>query len=197
MGLTGGIGSGKSLAGEYFAQLGAQVIDADDLARNAIERGTSGFDEVVATFGDEVLKNGDIERKELAERVFGDNEKKKQLEAIVHPRVKIAFEAATSLLDEDDVLIYEVPLIVEAKVQDRFDYIITVEASVENRLQRLHQRGLTRTESQARISAQASSDQRRAIADYVLENDGTQEQLFAEIEHLWNEVIPTIGHRKS
>lgn len=197
MGLTGGIGSGKSLAGEYFAQLGAHVIDADDLARNAIERGTSGFDEVVATFGDEVLKNGDIDRKQLATRIFGDNEKKKQLEAIVHPRVKTAFEEATSLLEENDILIYEVPLIVEAKVQDRFDYIITVEASVENRLQRLHKRGLSRTESEARISSQASSDQRREIADYVLENDGTQEQLFAEVEHLWSDVIPTIGHRKS
>jgi dephospho-CoA kinase len=196
VGLTGGIGSGKSLAGEYFAQLGALVLDADDLAKKVIERGTPGFDEVVATFGDGILKNGDIDRKELAARIFGDEDKKKVLESIIHPKVKIAFDEATSLLGEEDVMVYEVPLIVEARVQDRFDYIITVEATLENRLQRLSARGLTRAESQARISAQATSEQRRAIADYVIENDGTPEQLFTQIERLWSDVIPRIGHRK-
>jgi dephospho-CoA kinase len=196
VGLTGGIGSGKSLAGEYFGQLGAFVLDADDLARKVIERGTPGFDEVVATFGDEILKNGDIDRKALASKIFGNDEKKKQLEAIIHPRVKSAFDEATSLLGEDDVMVYEVPLIVEAKVQDRFDYIITVESSLENRLQRLKGRGLSLSESEARISAQATSEQRRAIADYVIENDGTPAQLFAQIERIWSDVIPGIGHRK-
>jgi dephospho-CoA kinase len=196
VGLTGGIGSGKSLAGEYFAQLGALVLDADDLAKKVIERGTPGFDEVVATFGDGILKNGDIDRKELAARIFGDEDKKKVLESIIHPKVKIAFDEATSLLGEEDVMVYEVPLIVEARVQDRFDYIITIEATLENRLQRLSARGLTRAESQARISAQATSEQRRAIADFVIENDGTPEQLFTQIERLWSDVIPRIGHRK-
>lgn len=196
MGLTGGIGSGKSLAGEYFAQLGAQVLDADDLAKKVIERGTSGFDKVVATFGDEILIKGDIDRKQLAIKIFGNEANKKLLESIVHPLVKESFDSATSQLSEDDIVVYEVPLIVEAKVAERFDFIVTVESTMLNRLERLLRRGMSRSEIEARISAQASSEQRREIADAVIENDGTPEELFAAVERLWVEVLPAIGHRK-
>ncbi|MBC7463252.1 MAG: dephospho-CoA kinase [Actinobacteria bacterium] len=196
VGLTGGIGSGKSLVGEFFAQLGAQVLDADDLARKAIERGTFGFEEVIARFGDEILKNGDIDRRVLGEKIFGNANKKKQLESIIHPLVKSAFDAATVRLGEDDIVVYEVPLIFEAQVQNRFDYIITVESEIVTRLERLKNRGLTRAESEARISAQATPLQRRTIADYVIENDGSREDLLREVEHLWTDVLPGIGHRK-
>lgn len=195
MGLTGGIGSGKSLAGEYFARLGGQVFDADDLARKVIERGTAGFDAVLARFGDGILKNGDINRRVLGEQIFGDERKKKDLESIIHPLVKTAFESATANLDENAIVVYEVPLIVEAQVQERFDYIVTVESSMENRLERLRARGLTQSESKARISVQASSAERRAIADFVIENDGTPEDLFTIVEHLWTAVLPNIVRR--
>lgn len=196
VGLTGGIGAGKSLTGEFFARLGGQVLDADDLARRVIERGTPGFDAVLARFGDEILQDGDINRRILAEKIFGNEQKKKDLESIIHPLVKLAFDTATANLDTEDIIVYEVPLIVEAQVQDRFDYIITVESQIENRLERLRSRGLTLSESNARIASQASSDQRRAIADYVIENDGTPDDLFSEVEHLWTEVLPKIAHRK-
>ena len=196
MGLTGGIGSGKSLAGDFFAQLGGQVLDADDLARKVIERGTPGFDAVLSRFGDGILKNGDIDRRALAEIIFGSDQLKRELESIIHPLVKFAFESATANLETDALVIYEVPLIVEAQVHDRFDYIVTVEAQIENRLERLQGRGFTASESNARIAAQASSAQRRAVADYVIENDGTPDELFAAVEHLWIEVLPKIAHRK-
>jgi len=197
VGLTGGIGSGKSLVGEFFAQLGAQVLDADDLARKVIERGSPGFDEVVATFGDEILINGDIDRRVLGAKVFGNADKKRKLESIVHPLVKSAFEAATAGLGEDEIVVYEVPLVVEAQLQKRFDFIITVESEIETRFERLKKRGLTRAESEARIAAQATSEQRRAIADHVIDNDATPEDLLRKVEHLWTEVLPLIGHRRS
>lgn len=197
VGLTGGIGSGKSLAGEFFAQFGALVLDADDLARKVVERGSPGFDEVIAAFGDEILRNGDIDRRMLGEKIFQSVESKKLLESIVHPLVKSAFDEATSGLREDDIVVYEVPLIVEAQVQNRFDFIITVESAIETRLERLKIRGLTRAESEARIAMQATSEQRRAIADYVIDNDGSPEDLLRTVEYLWTEVLPLIVHRRS
>ena len=127
IGLTGGIGCGKSLAAQYFAELGALVIDADQLARAAIERGSDGFDEVIAFFGDSILKDGNIDRRALGELIFKDPAAKSKLESIVHPFVRREFEEAVSSLKGDQVLVYEVPLLVETKAQERFDVDITVE----------------------------------------------------------------------
>ena len=113
VGLTGGIGSGKSLAAQFFSQLGALVIDADQLARTAIERGSEGFDEVLLRFGDTVLMNGDIDRVALGQIVFENPEAKKDLEAIIHPRIRVVFEEAVASLDADEIMIYEIPLLVE------------------------------------------------------------------------------------
>ena len=125
--LTGGIGAGKSTVAQFFAQLGALVIDADQLARLAIERGTDGFAEVMMRFGDEVIINGDIDRRKLAEIVFSDSKARADLEEIIHPKVQALFAEAVADLNPEDILIYEIPLLVETGAAEKFDYIITVE----------------------------------------------------------------------
>ena len=186
IGLTGGIGCGKSLAAQYFSELGALVIDADQLARSAIERGSQGFDEVVSIFGDSILNNGDIDRRALGEIIFKDPDAKKKLEGIIHPFVRQQFEEAVSSLKADETLIYEIPLLVETGAQDRFDLVITVESELENRISRLRQRGMHISEIEARIAAQASREQRVEIADFLIENDGTEDELLRQVENIWD-----------
>jgi len=188
IGLTGGIGSGKSLAAEYFADLGALVIDADQLARAAIERGSTGFDEVVMIFGDSILKNGDIDRRALGELVFKDPALKVKLENIIHPWIRHEFEEAVASLKENETLVYEIPLLIETKAQDRFDLVITVEASMENRIARLRAKGLHISEIEARIAAQATREQRESIADFLIENDGSEDELLRKVENIWDEL---------
>lgn len=185
VGLTGGIGAGKSTVGNMFAQLGALVIDADQLAREAIEPGSSGFDEVVALFGSQILNDGDIDRRDLGKIVFSDSKKRKELEAIIHPRVQDALALRIKGLNPGDILIYEVPLLVETGAQKKFDYIITVESDIENRLDRLFERGLDEDEAERRIAAQASQAEREAVADFVIVNDGDRAELFTEVVRIW------------
>ena len=186
IGLTGGIGCGKSLAAQYFSELGALVIDADQLARAAIERGSQGFDEALSIFGDSILNNGDIDRRALGEIVFKDPDAKRKLEGIIHPYVRQQFEEAVSSLKADETLIYEIPLLVETGAQDRFDIVITVESEIENRISRLRQRGMHISEIEARIAAQASREQRVEIADFLIENDGTEDELLRQVENIWD-----------
>ena len=185
VGLTGGIGAGKSTVGNMFAQLGALVVDADQLARQAIEPGSIGFDEVVAAFGEQVLTDGDIDRKKLGAIVFKDSAKRKTLESIVHPKVQELLAAKISTLNPGEVLIYEIPLLVETGAQEKFDYVITVESDIENRLDRLFERGLDEEEAERRIAAQASQAQREAVADFVIVNDGDRAELFTEVVRIW------------
>jgi len=184
--LTGGIGCGKSLAAQYFAELGALVIDADQLARAAIERGSDGFDEVVAFFGDSILKDGNIDRRALGEIVFKDPKAKGALEGIIHPFVRREFEEAVASLKGDDVLVYEIPLLFETKSHERFDLVITVEAELENRVARLRDRGMHISEIESRIAAQATRDQRIEIADFLIENDGSEDELLRQVENIWD-----------
>ncbi|MEN9679170.1 MAG: hypothetical protein RLZ57_299 [Actinomycetota bacterium] len=183
--LTGGIGAGKSLVARYFAELGAVVISADDLARQAIERGTPGFDAVVALFGDEILKEGDIDRRALGDIVFKDAAKRKELESIIHPIVQAEFGSARKLISADEILIYEIPLLVETDAKDKFDLVITVEAPVVEREKRLLNRGLLASQISARINAQADEQTRRDLADIVIENTGDTGQLLAVVEKIW------------
>ena len=183
--LTGGIGCGKSLAAEYFADLGALVIDADQLARAAIERGSSGFDEVVAIFGDSILKDGHIDRRALGELVFKDASKKAALEAIIHPWVRNEFEAAVASLTGDQTLVYEIPLLYETNGAERFDTVITVEAELDKRIERLRAKGLHPSEIEARIAAQASREERVSIAHFVIENNGSKDDLLRQVENIW------------
>jgi dephospho-CoA kinase len=187
--LTGGIGAGKSQVAKYFHQLGSYVFDADQLARAAIERGSKGFDEVVTTFGDQILKDGDIDRRKLGEIIFADPTAKANLESIIHPEVKRLFEEAKKSLPLDAVVIYEIPLLVESNSGDRFDYSITVEADVETRTKRLKERGLATHEIVGRMAAQASREERVSYCDLVIENDGDQDSLLCQVEKIWQSVI--------
>lgn len=187
--LTGGIGSGKSAAGDFFEDLGAVVVDADQLARDVIERGTDGFDELVATFGDEILTNGILDRSKLGQIVFADPDARKILEGIIHPRVAEAFDEIIEDSPDDAVIIYQIPILVETKGQDRFDYVITVEASLENRISRLKNRGLKGYEIEARMKVQATDEERAAIADLVFNNDGDMDQLLRQVENIYEDVL--------
>ena len=189
VGLTGGIGSGKSLAAQFFSQLGALVIDADQLARSAIERGSEGFDEVLLRFGDTVLKNGDIDRVALGQIVFENPQAKKDLEEIIHPRIRAEFEEAVASLNPGQIMVYEIPLLVETNAADRFDFIITVESDPEVRKQRLRARGMFHSDIEKRMASQATEEQRRSIADCVLTNDGTEDELLRQVENIWESTI--------
>jgi dephospho-CoA kinase len=189
VGLTGGIGAGKSTVAELFARLGALVIDADQLARMAIERGSDGFADVMLHFGEEVIVNGDIDRKKLAEIVFSDEQARKDLEAIVHPRVQALFAEAVADLDHDDILIYEIPLLVETGAAEKFDHVITVESEIELRKERLLKKGLYISQIEKRMASQASEEARTAVADSVIRNDGDEDSLLRQVENLWESVL--------
>ena len=186
--LTGGIGAGKSLVAQYFSELGARVVDADQLSRIAIERGSKGFDEVVTRFGESILRNGDIDRKALGEIIFKNKSAKADLEAIIHPRVRELFFEVVNDLAADEILIYEIPLLVETGAASNFDQIITVEADIEIRKSRLLKRGMFSSEIESRLAAQASPSEREAVATHVIENSGDEDQLLRKVENLWEEL---------
>jgi dephospho-CoA kinase len=187
--LTGGIGAGKSTVAQNFAELGALVIDADQLARIAIERGSDGFAEVILRFGEDLILNGDIDRKKLAEVIFSDEQARRDLEAIIHPRVQAMFAEAVADLDHDDILIYEIPLLAETNAAEKFDYVITVEADLELRRERLLKRGLYISQIEKRMAAQATEESRTALADTVIRNDGDEDSLLRQVENLWESVL--------
>ena len=187
--LTGGIGSGKSAAGDCFEDLGAVVVDADQLARDVVERGTDGFDELVATFGDEILTNGVLDRSKLGAIVFANPVELKKLEEIIHPRVSEAFAEIVDGSPMDSVVIYQIPILVETAGRERFDYVITVETDLEIRKSRLKERGMKGYEIEARIKAQASDLERAKIADAVFNNDGDLDQLLRQAENIYEDVL--------
>ena len=186
--LTGGIGAGKSLAAQYFSDLGARVVDADQLARVAIERGSDGFDEVILRFGEKIMRDGDIDRKALGEIIFSDPKAKEDLEAIIHPRVRELFLKVVADLQLEEILVYEIPLLVESGPAKNFDSVITVEADLALRKERLRKRGMHISEIERRIASQASREDRQALADYVITNDGDEDQLLRAVENLWEEL---------
>ena len=186
--LTGGIGAGKSLVAQYFSELGARVVDADQLSRVAIERGSEGFDEVLLRFGESILRDGDIDRKALAEIVFADASARSDLEAIIHPRVRELFSNVVADLAPDETLIYEIPLLVESNAAANFDLVITVEADLEIRKERLRKRGMFISEIERRIAAQASREERESQADHIITNDGDEDALLRSVENLWEDL---------
>ena len=186
--LTGGIGSGKSTVGEIFAELGARVIDSDQLAREVLERGSSGFDEVVTEFGDQILKNGGIDRAILGDIVFKDPAKLRKLEGITHPLIRAAFKVFVDQSPVDSIIINQIPLLVESKSHYNFDVVITVSASEEIRKNRLIKRGMTEAEINRRIAAQAIESEREKIADFIIKNDGETSDLLGEVEKIWHKL---------
>ena len=183
--LTGGIGSGKSLAGEFLAALGATVVDSDQLARDVVERGTPGFDEIVARFGDLVLKDGNLDRSKLGEIIFSDPKARADLEAITHPRIRDAFAQVVAVAKAGDVIVNQIPLLVETTGAARFDYVVTVSAPLELRRERSIARGMKVYEFDKRVAAQVTDAQREAISDSVIINSGDRDSLLRSVENLW------------
>ena len=194
--LTGGIGSGKSTVGQIFQDLGAIVTDSDQLARDVVERGTTGFDQIIAAFGDEVLKNGDLNRAALADLVFKDPAKRKQLEQITHPLIRKAFAKIVESAKGDSIVVNQIPLLVESNHDYKFDHVITVSASEAVRIERLLKRGMNLTQIQQRLQAQSNDAQREKISDSVIRNDGSQTDLLSEVEKVW-ELLQVKNKNKS
>ena len=183
--LTGGIGSGKSMVGDMFADLGAVVVDSDQLAREVVERGSDGFDQVLAAFGDSVLKNGDLDRASLAELIFKDTKKRVQLEQITHPLIRKAFTKVIEAADANSIVINQIPLLVESKNNYQFDYTITVTAGEDTRSERLRKKGFSNQQIQQRMQAQASDSEREAISDTVITNNKSESELRDQVEKIW------------
>jgi dephospho-CoA kinase len=183
--LTGGIGSGKTMVGEIFAELGALVVDSDQLAREVVERGSKGFDLIVTEFGDEILKNGDLDRTALATLIFQDPKKRAKLEEITHPLIRQSFAKIISSAGSDSIIINQIPLLVESKHDYKFDHIITISVPEEIRTERLLKRGLTLTQIDQRMKAQATDAQRELISDTVIVNDKSEQELITQVEKVW------------
>lgn len=192
VGLTGGIGSGKSTVARLLERRGAVVIDADQLAREAIRPGTGGFDRVVETFGDGIVgADGEIDRAALAAVVFSDPERRAALEAIVHPEVARRFaDRLEAFRGTDRVVVYVTPLLVELGLAPAFDVVIVVTASPHLRVSRVaSDRGLDPDEVRRRMAAQASDERRAEVADVLLDNDGTLAELEAQVHRLWPDLV--------
>jgi dephospho-CoA kinase len=185
VGLTGGVGSGKSTVAARLAEHGAVVIDADVLAREVVEPGTPGFDAVVERFGAAVVADGRLDRAALARLVFDDERARADLNAIVHPLVGERAAELMAAAPPGAIVVYDVPLLVETDLAADFDLVVVVEAPAEARLARLQRRGLAADDASARMAAQASDAQRRAAADVVIENDGSRAELTERVDELW------------
>lgn len=190
LGLTGGIASGKSTVSRIFAELGAIIIDSDLLAREVVAPGTDGLDEVVKAFGEEVLTaTGEMDRAKVGAIVFADPSRRKVLEQIIHPRVfQRALEIDASA-GEHDVVINDIPLLVETNQADRFDAVVVVDVPTELQVDRMvRDRGMSVEEAEGRIAAQATREQRLAVATYVVENTGSLEDLRKRVEQVWEQL---------
>jgi dephospho-CoA kinase len=186
IGLTGGIGSGKSTVSRLLAERGALIVDADRIAREVVEPGTPGLAAVVEAFGDRVLSaDGSLDRPALAGIVFADPGARATLDGIVHPLVRRRTAELVSAAPADAVVVNDVPLLVETGQAATYDLVLVVEADVATRVARLVQRGLTEEDARARIAAQASDQERRAVADVVLDNSGTPAELAAQVDRFW------------
>lgn len=190
IGLTGGIGSGKSEVARLLAERGAVVVDADALAREAVEPGTPGLAAVVEEFGPEVLAaDGTLDRARLAAVVFADPERRAVLEAIVHPYVGRRSQHLVARAGRDAVLVYDVPLLVEKQMQGDFDLVVVVDVSPETQVRRLAaERGMSADDVRSRIAAQSTRDERLAVADVVIDNDTdepSRESLRGQVDAFW------------
>jgi dephospho-CoA kinase len=193
IGLTGGIGSGKSTVARLRAGRGAHVVDADVLAREVVEPGTPGLAAVVDAFGTGVLTaDGVLDRPALAGVVFGNADARARLDGIVHPLVRERARERISALPADAVVVQDIPLLVETGQAGSFDLVLVVEADVDVRVARLVQRGLSEADARARIAAQATDEQRRTVADVVLHNSGTPEDLAEQVDRFWAERVQPV-----
>ena len=198
VGLTGGIGSGKSEVARRLAALGAVVIDADAIAREVVAPGTRGLEQVVAEFGDGVLApDGSLDRDRLAAEVFGDDAARARLNAIVHPLIGACMIERTAAAGEADphaVVVNDVPLLVEGGLSDRYDVVVVVDVDPDTQLRRLvEQRGMTEADARARMAVQASREQRLEVADLVVDNSGDRDELARSVEQVWADLAARAG----
>jgi dephospho-CoA kinase len=195
IGLTGGIGSGKSTVSALLAAHGAVVVDADRIAREVVEPGTPGLAAIVDAFGRQMLTpDGTLDRPALAAVVFADPEARRTLDGIVHPLVRARGRELEAAAPSGSVVVHDVPLLVETGQASSYDLVLVVLADVATRVARLLQRGLTAEDARARIAVQATDDQRRAVADVILDNSGTPEELAGQVDRVWAErVVPALG----
>lgn len=194
IGLTGGIASGKSTVAKLLAAHGAETIDADQVAREVVEVGSTGLSSVVKEFGTGILSDtGELNREKLGAIIFADPNRRLILESILHPLIKTR---TTELIAESKkaVVVYAVPLLVEAKLDYPFQMVITVEAGIENQVERLvKSRGFTVDQAKERIAAQASRQQREARADFVIDSSGTHDQLAKQVDALWGKIVSAMA----
>lgn len=194
VGLTGGIGAGKSTVAALLEAHGAVVTSADEISRDVVSPGSDGLAAVVAEFGDGVLtSDGTLDRRALGSLVFADDLSRARLEEILLPLIAAEAWARMEMVPAGRVAVYDVPLLVEGQMQDLFDLVVVVEADLELRLKRLAERGMGREEALARMSSQATDDERRAVADIVLSNFGSIDQLSADVDRLWSTRIMEPG----
>ncbi len=186
VGLTGGIGSGKSSVSRLLAEHGAVVIDADVLAREVVAPGTPALAEIVVAFGPDMLtESGELDRAAMGKRVFADDQARARLEEIIHPMVRARAAEIESAAPPDSIVVHDIPLLVETGQADRFDAVIVVDAPIDVQVERLALRGMSEEEARSRISTQATREQRLAAADHVIDNGGTPGQLRAAVDEVW------------
>jgi dephospho-CoA kinase len=190
VGLTGGIGSGKSEVSRRLEALGAVLVDADAIAREVVEPGTPGLAAIAREFGARVLRaDGTLDREKLGSIVFADETRLKRLNAIVHPLVGRRTKELVDAAPPDAIVVHDVPLLAENDLAAMYDLVVVVDAPVEEQVRRLTtMRGMTEEAARARIAAQAGRERRRAIADRVIDNSGPIEALAAQVDELWAEL---------
>lgn len=190
IGLTGGIGAGKSTVGSALADLGAIVIDADVVAREVVAPGQIALQQIAETFGSGVIaEDGKLDRAALGAIVFGNDEQLARLNAIVHPAVRERTEEYFQQAPAQAVVVYDVPLLIEADTQYPYDLVVVAMAPEDVRVQRLMTlRGMTESEARARIESQATDEQRWAIADVVIDTSGSLEHTYEQVQNLWHTI---------
>ncbi|OBK49436.1 dephospho-CoA kinase [Mycobacterium sp. 1081908.1] len=199
IGLTGGIGAGKSAVSSTFAQCGAVIVDGDVIAREVVEPGTEGLKSLVEAFGDDMLlPDGSLDRPALAAKAFRDDESRQKLNGIVHPLVGKRRAEIIASVPGDSVVVEDIPLLVESGMAPLFPLVVVVHADVEVRVRRLVDlRGMSEEDARARIAAQADDEQRRAVADVWLDNSGSPEELAQRARDVWNDRILPFSHNLS
>lgn len=187
VGLTGGLGAGKSTVARMLTDRGAVLVDADELAHRALEPGSPVFRQVSELFGDEVMTpSGELDRAAIAATVFSDPERRRALESIVHPEVfRMLAEIVQARRGTDDIIVFDAPLIVETGFHDACDVVVVITAPEEERVARAVGRGMTPDQARARIRAQIGDEERAAVADVVIPNDGDMDALKERIDDLW------------
>ncbi len=191
IGLTGGIGAGKSAVSATFAKCGAVIVDGDVIAREVVRPGTEGLNALVEAFGDDILlPDGSLDRPALAAKAFRDDEARQRLNGIVHPLVGKRRAEIIASVPDDSVVVEDIPLLVESGMAPLFPLVVVVHADAEVRVRRLvDQRGMPEEDARARIAAQATDEQRRAVADIWLDNSGSPEELVQRAHDVWNNRI--------